>query len=463
MALLSTMMPETRYKDPRANILYGGGNTRYSDAEIKSFINTPGRSDADIQGAALSYGISAAQISNAMKGDKRFESSNVDKYLEKQGITKDLNEPVPVAAAPERVAFNPISVGSNETVEGRMNGLLRDPHNPLNVQAQTFGAQQANKRGLLNSSIGISAAQDAMYKNAMPIATQDAATFYDAKKTNSVQGLNADMFNSDAGTRVNMFNAGNAKDMTISRETNNLNRYMANLDADNRMAIANIEAISRDTGVMGDMGKTYLSLMQQTASNIDLKPELRDQILNKLDSQFQSFSGIFPSLEKAGKKLVFGASNNNSGIGVTGGAEDPTKKPEATNIRSDGAVATPGKDGRIGSVGSVVPNQTGSGYTVYFFKGAHDASPVGVDTSNFKLTPQEAIGISRFNSLNGFERIKLDDVVPQSFVDEIARMNAQGMYGFSIDTFAAPIQPPGTMRTDMPAYYVWKAAVPKYS
>lgn len=464
MALLNTMTPETRYKDPRANILYGGGNTKYSDAEIKSFINTPGRSDADIQGAALSYGISAAQISNAMKGDKRFESSNVDKYLEKQGITKDLNDPVPVpqAGAPERVAFKPITVGSNETVQGRMDGLLKDPNSTMNVQAQTFGNQQANKRGLLNSSIAVSAAQDSAYKNAMPIATQDAATFYDAKKTNSIQDLSGQMFNSDQGSRVSMFNAGNAKDLVQSRERNTLDMDIARMDSDNKLAIANIQAMANDSGIMGDLGKNLMNLYQQTAADPNLSPEVKSQIYSNLKAQYENISSLLPTFEQIGKRLTFGAPSGDSGIGGTGGTADPAKKSEATNTRSDGAVATPGKDGKIGSFGSVTPNSGGTGYTVYFPKGPHDASPVAVDTSQFQLSAQQAIGIAQFNKNNGFDRISLDDVVPQSFVDEISRIRNTGMWSLDIGTFAVPIQPPGTKRSDSPAYYIWKAAVPKY-
>lgn len=45
---------------------------------------------------------------------------------------------------------------------------------PLMEQARAQGLQQANARGLLNSSIGISAAQDSALKTALPIAQQEA-------------------------------------------------------------------------------------------------------------------------------------------------------------------------------------------------------------------------------------------------------------------------------------------------
>ena len=44
----------------------------------------------------------------------------------------------------------------------------------LNQMARTEGLKAANRRGLLNSSMAVGAAQDAVLKNALPIASQDA-------------------------------------------------------------------------------------------------------------------------------------------------------------------------------------------------------------------------------------------------------------------------------------------------
>jgi hypothetical protein len=45
----------------------------------------------------------------------------------------------------------------------------------LNQMARTEGLKAANRRGLLNSSMAIDASQDAVLKNALPIASQDAS------------------------------------------------------------------------------------------------------------------------------------------------------------------------------------------------------------------------------------------------------------------------------------------------
>ena len=46
---------------------------------------------------------------------------------------------------------------------------------PLNQMARVEGLKAANRRGLMNSSMAIGASQEAVLKNALPIASQDAA------------------------------------------------------------------------------------------------------------------------------------------------------------------------------------------------------------------------------------------------------------------------------------------------
>lgn len=84
---------------------------------------------------------------------------------------------VPAVAPQER------SVQSNDTVEGRLGGLI-DSNSRYIQQARDNAAQQANSRGLINSSIAAGAGEKAAIESALPIAQQDAQTFYDQGKTN---------------------------------------------------------------------------------------------------------------------------------------------------------------------------------------------------------------------------------------------------------------------------------------
>ena len=75
------------------------------------------------------------------------------------------------------------SLSPEQTIQGRLQSLL-DPNNPLMQQARTQGLQIANDRGLINSSIAQSAAQNSMYDAALKIAGPDAAIAATAAQAN---------------------------------------------------------------------------------------------------------------------------------------------------------------------------------------------------------------------------------------------------------------------------------------
>lgn len=75
-------------------------------------------------------------------------------------------------------------VQPNETVRSQLQQIIADD-SPLMQQARTRALQTANSRGLLNSSMAMTAADSAMYDAAMPIATQDASTYARAGEFNS--------------------------------------------------------------------------------------------------------------------------------------------------------------------------------------------------------------------------------------------------------------------------------------
>lgn len=65
-------------------------------------------------------------------------------------------------------------VKENTSVADRVTGLM-STNSPLMKQARTTGNQQANRRGLLSSTMGIQAAESEAYRAAIPIASQEAA------------------------------------------------------------------------------------------------------------------------------------------------------------------------------------------------------------------------------------------------------------------------------------------------
>jgi hypothetical protein len=99
------------------------------------------------------------------------------------------------------------NVGKDSTVQGQLSGIL-SKDSPLMQQAATRATQQVNQRGLLNSSLGIEAGQNAVISSALPIAQQDASTNATAGQFNANAKNNASTTNAQLTTQTDQFNAG---------------------------------------------------------------------------------------------------------------------------------------------------------------------------------------------------------------------------------------------------------------
>lgn len=105
------------------------------------------------------------------------------------------------------------NVDKNQTVQGQLGSIL-DSGSPLLQQAETNAAQSANKRGLLNSSMAVSAGQQALINTALPIAQQDASTYAGAGQYNAEAANTTDRFNAGAANATSQFNTGQSNQMT---------------------------------------------------------------------------------------------------------------------------------------------------------------------------------------------------------------------------------------------------------
>lgn len=73
---------------------------------------------------------------------------------------------------------------ATQTVAGQLQSIL-NADNPLMQQARSRAQQTANASGMLNSSMAQTAGDASMFAAAMPIASADASTNYDANKTST--------------------------------------------------------------------------------------------------------------------------------------------------------------------------------------------------------------------------------------------------------------------------------------
>lgn len=143
----------------------------------------------------------------------------------------------------------------NATVAGQFNKLTT-AGNPLIDQATTAAKQQSASRGLLNSTLGITAGLDAGYRAALPIAQQDANTFASAGQFNAGAANTASQFNAGAVNEVGMqregfaqqdkLQAGDFAQQNKTQAADLASRYdLARMDVESRAALQEADAANQ--------------------------------------------------------------------------------------------------------------------------------------------------------------------------------------------------------------------------
>lgn len=140
---------------------------------------------------------------------------------------------------------NPAQVAAAQTTgtttSQQLEGIL-NKGGALMQQAATTGNQQANSRGLLNSSMGIQAAQSAVLGQAASLASSDASAInqtnqfntQNQQRTNELNvGTQNDWskFNAQNQTAMNQWNAGQQNEATLKAMDINSRETLANIEA----------------------------------------------------------------------------------------------------------------------------------------------------------------------------------------------------------------------------------------
>lgn len=391
------------YSDPRAAIMFGAGNNQISDQDIRNFI-TGAKSAEQIFTTALQYGISADQISRAMRGvDDRYNLHAITNWLHSIGIGPDAPPTATLPAGTERVGnpnlpllqqipttqsyaqqanvpwpweqegwmesmreqfgagfhpglsqFEPAGFvqatqsPTHGTVAGQVNRVL-DPHSPLMQRAAALGLQSAQSRGLLNSSIGIGAAQNAITDAALQMATPDAASHNQfalqnaetqnlMNRFNAEQALRSGMFNADVfnqnmrfdleqANQMGRFNVeqGNIMSRFAAEQSNQLNLRMMDHAQQERMA--NIEMAHRNTLAASDNARQlYTAAMNQIGQimgNMELDPVAKQSQVDAILTHLDNAMAVSGALANSGVAQNFGVAPQQTGLtplNLSGGA-----------------------------------------------------------------------------------------------------------------------------------------------
>jgi hypothetical protein len=131
-----------------------------------------------------------------------------------QGLVSGAMPNQPVGYAPATRAFDE----QKGTVVGRVDSILAKD-GPLMERARSIAREQANSRGLINSSMAIEAGQAAVMDRAMPMAAQDAGAYNQAEQDNLSVINQASQYNATA--RNQFAGQGNDQRFQALQNTNN--------------------------------------------------------------------------------------------------------------------------------------------------------------------------------------------------------------------------------------------------
>jgi len=177
-------------------ILGKAAELRLTSDELGYVFGEHGGSGAQVK-AATQYDASNATLGSNTTGavvpwgtdksraldDWRYDASNPNGWVYGKKSTGG-GAPTTGINLSDLQGFTDWNVQPNETVRQQLQDLIAED-SPLMQQARARALQTANSRGLLNSSMAMTAADSAMYDAAMPIATQDASTFARAGEFNA--------------------------------------------------------------------------------------------------------------------------------------------------------------------------------------------------------------------------------------------------------------------------------------
>ena len=143
----------------------------------------------------------------------------------------------------DKAGINNWDVLNNQTVQGQIGGIIAS-NSPLLQQARANSLAQMNSRGLVNSSMALGEGEKAVFSAALPIATQDAATYANAAQLNAnaanqLAQFNSGQVNQGLGFSANAANQAGSENLAASNQALGFTSTAANQAAAQNQAAKN--------------------------------------------------------------------------------------------------------------------------------------------------------------------------------------------------------------------------------
>lgn len=214
----------------------------------------------------------------------------------------------PGMASASSYQATPYKVEPQGLVQNHLKNVVQED-SPLMQQAARIATQKANARGLVNSSMAVGAAHDAVIGQAMPIAQADAAT-YDRAMTNTANQQNAaSQFNTNAQNQVSLANQAATNEALKSTQQGTIaltdrqmsvsaNLELAKLDSQTKLALTSMDTRTKSLLQSNQSASNaYVQTVQninQIQNNKELNAEAKQRAienqLSLLQEQFRQIS-----------------------------------------------------------------------------------------------------------------------------------------------------------------------------
>jgi hypothetical protein len=168
------------------------------------------------------------------------------------------------------------SLANVTTTQGELAGIL-NKGNALMTQAATQGNQAAAARGLMNSSMGVQAAQQAVIGAAMPIAQSDAAAKNQNSQFNASATNQNNQFNTSAQNQGNQFNTQQKNAMAQWNAGQQNEATLKAMDVNSREQLANIEANYKKLMQVNSSAENMYSQVMKNINDIQTNKDIADK------------------------------------------------------------------------------------------------------------------------------------------------------------------------------------------
>lgn len=221
------------------------------------------------------------------------------------------------------------NVTPEQTQQGQLSSILKSD-SPLMQQAETKGLQQANARGLLNSSMAVGAAQDSMIAAAQPISAADAQTNAQAAGYNADQANTFSKANQSAENTAAGFNAA---------ASNSIAQSNAKTQADVNLAYINNQANldQQLSSGLSSLNQGFNNNIQAIQGSTTLDQQAKDYYINQLVQGYKAQISMMSAVGKVpnvADLLTFDMPN--SGPPAPGVVYAPAQAPQPAPAQSSG-------------------------------------------------------------------------------------------------------------------------------